>query len=320
MSRKRSQAATAPPVGGLPSSVLVLVLLLLLHPTPLQARTTRSALFFDKQQQQATTDDDSITSAGTAGATTTMTWTLGGEGGLIDTWEDDEELRLFRRLRDLAAAPKKTSSSSSSSGTDSSRSAAFLDLFFNQQAKEMEEMWSDPFIAHTLLQRFPMFSALPSVPSLAAKSPDTFTKEDGLLVLTRLKAFAQRTVTGLGLVSDPVRLAETMAAWSERGEAEPEMHDLFQQIELGDQEAAMRFHDMVAEETWGGVIDLEAFGKGGEREPEVTAKMRRMVREEEPKLWEMMTLDETDGLVGRLMEDPMYAVELARGLGTGGEE
>jgi len=70
---------------------------------------------------------------------------------------------------------------------------------------------------------------------------------------------------------------------------------------------------MVAEETWGGVIDLEAFGKDGKKEPEVTARMRRMVREEEPVLWEMMTLGGTDGLVGRLMGDPMYAVALARG-------
>lgn len=214
----------------------------------------------------------------------------------------------------------KSSSSSSSSDTDNSRSAVLVDLFFNQQAKEMEEMWSDPFIAHTLLQRFPMFSALPGVSLLAAKTPESSTKEDGLFVSTRLKSFAPRTVTGLGYVSDPVRLAETMAAWSESGVSDEGMRELFQKIELGDQEAAMRFHDMVAEETWGGVIDLEAFGKDGKKEPEVTARMRRMVREEEPVLWKMMTLDGTDGLVGRLMEDPMYAVELARGLGTGGEE
>ena len=116
------------------------------------------------------------------------------------------------------------------------------------------------------------------------------------------------------MVSDPARLAETMAAWSERGEADENMRELFKKIESGDHEAAMQFHDMVAEERWGGVIDLEAFGKDGRKEPEVTARMRGWVKEEEPLLWGMMTLDGTDEVVGRLMDDPLYAVEMAKGV------
>ncbi len=42
--------------------------------------------------------------------------------------------------------------------------------------------------------------------------------------------------------------------------------------------------------------------------------MRAQVREEEPALWDLMTLDGTDALLSRLMADPGYVRELAAGL------
>ena len=184
-------------------------------------------------------------------------------GGLIDSWADDKELRLFRRMQDIgtrAFQAKKQEGGGEGGGDSMERGAAVMDLLLTQQATQMEEMWSDPEIAHTLLQRFPMFSALPGVPALASKAAEDFTSEDGLAVLTKMKAFAMRTVAGMGIVTDPVRLAETLEAYSSLGETDPAMRALFQDIEAGDPEAAWAFHDLVAEDLWQGTLDLDKFG------------------------------------------------------------
>lgn len=186
-------------------------------------------------------------------------------GGMVDSWADDKELRLFRRMQDIGARAfqGKKQDGGGGGGDSMERSAAVMDLLLTQQATQMKEMWSDPRIAHTLLQRFPMFSALPGVPALASKAAEDFTREDGLAVLDKMKAFAVRTVAGMGIVTDPVRLAETLEAYSSLGESNLAMRALYEDIEAGDPEAAWAFHDLVAEDVWQGTLDLGKFGTFG---------------------------------------------------------
>lgn len=53
----------------------------------------------------------------------------------------------------------------------------------------------------------------------------------------------------------------------------------------------MALHDKIADDIWGGTVDLYQMGLDG-REPRALAKLRTLVQETEPALWRLITQDD----------------------------
>lgn len=67
----------------------------------------------------------------------------------------------------------------------------------------------------------------------------------------------------------------------------------------------------MADDVWGGTVDLYQFGVDG-KEPEATAALRKLARETEPAVWRLIT--QGDPLTTKLMEDPSFIMGFAEGL------
>ncbi len=138
---------------------------------------------------------------------------------MVDVWEADTELRMFKRLRERAAGDHQPLLEILGLGEDN--------------AKELEEMWADPDIAQHILTTFPMFRAFEGVATLADKAArEGLTPEDGLQALGAFRAFAKRAVERMGAVTDPTRLAETMQAYSELMESDDAFRELGARVEV----------------------------------------------------------------------------------------
>lgn len=143
----------------------------------------------------------------------------------------------------------------------------------------------------------------------------------GKFILARFRAFVERSLghAQRGLMADAGAVVGVMEDYARKGQEDPEWMDLFAAAEAGDGVAANAIHDKVFDELWGGVIDREQLGfapsgggGGSPREPAATARLRALVREEEPALWELMT--QGDPFLDAMLTNPMAPLTMAQRL------
>lgn len=81
--------------------------------------------------------------------------------------------------------------------------------------------------------------------------------------------------------------------WTDRFDrpTPPRLRWLLIRKQAGDREAAWAMHDKIADDIWGGTVDLYQMGLDG-REPRVLAELRALVQETEPALWRLITQDD----------------------------
>jgi hypothetical protein len=87
-----------------------------------------------------------------------------------------------------------------------------------------------------------------------------YTPPQGRAVLAGFRNFAKRGMAGMRLLADPEKYADLLGRFADLADAtgvpandkEAKLQRLLAGLQAGDKEAAMDFHDAVAEEVWGG--------------------------------------------------------------------
>lgn len=212
-----------------------------------------------------------------------------------DSWAEDRDLLMMQKMLN-------------------GDSFAIFDNLVN--AEGLEEIWGKPKVVFRMLQAYPILEGIKGVKDLMKKKEDELESKDGLSILESLRQLVSAYTAKMAQMGKADGLKEIFTTYRNN----PEFADLFSKVDAGGDDAhdsSLLLQQKVADDVWGGLIDLKAFGLDG-MEPRAITEARDQVMKVDPKTWNLITMD--NPMIKSLLENPFKAAEiLTEGLDpTGG--
>jgi len=173
-------------------------------------------------------------------------------------------------------------------------------------AEGLEEVWSKPKVVFRMLQAYPILEGIKGVKDLMAKKEEELTSKDGMDVLASIRQLVSAYTAKMAQMGKADGLKEIFTSYRNN----PDFMPLFAKVDAGGddaQEASMLLQQKVADDVWGGLIDLKAFGLDG-TEPRALTEARDRVMKNDPKTWNLITQD--NPMIKSLLENPLKAAEI----------
>ena len=212
-----------------------------------------------------------------------------------DSWAKDRDLIMMQKMLN-------------------GESLSIFDSLAN--ADGLEEVWSKPKVVFRMLQAYPIMEGIKGVKELMAKKEEELTSEDGMNVLGSIRKLIAAYTAKMAQMGKADGLKEIFTSYRNDEAFKP----LFATVDAGGdgaQEASMLLQQKVADDVWGGLIDLKAFGLDG-TEPRGITEARDQVMKNDPKAWNLITQD--NPMIKSLLENPLKAAEiLTEGLDPTGQ-